>query len=464
MNSNQKRIASQINFEKNAFLKDDAEISLTKILGSEQCQDIIANCREFRERIYTPLDTLLMFIKQVISPDKSCKNIVTEIIAKYIADGKESPSNNTGPYTKARDRLPEKTVRDLVKTVGTMAGDKTSKKWKWQDKNLKGIDGTTLLMPDTKENQKVFPQHGQQEEGVGFPITRLVAIMSLSTGVVLDYAMSSYQGKGTGESSLLRGIFDNIKSDDVILGDAYFPSYFFVHDLLKIGADGVFQGQGQRNYDFRKGDSLGKKDHIVEWKKPQRATWMSEEQYQIYPDTIRVREFKVNGKIYVTTFLQAKKFNKKELAGLYQLRWLCEINLRSIKTIMKMDMLSCKTPDMIRKEIGIHFLAYNMIRIIMAEACSKYSGIPNQISFKGAVQIINQFMPILSCKGISSKLIFDKMLRLIVKNKIGNRPGRQEPRAVKRRRKLFPLLHVNRSIAKMKLKKERNRTVFRNAA
>jgi hypothetical protein len=464
MDFNKKRIASQINLKKSVILKDDSEISLTKILGSEQCQDIIANCREFRERVYSPWDTLLMFIKQVLNADKSCKNIVTETIAKYIAEGKDAPSNNTGPYTKARERLPEKAVCELVEAVGVMAEEKVPRKLKWRGKNIKGTDGTTLLMPDTQKNQEVFPQHGQQKEGVGFPITRLVAIMSLTTGVILDYAMGPYQGKGTGESSLLREIFDNIQPDDVVLGDAYFPSYFFICDLLARGADGVFPGQAQRHYDFRTGESLGKRDHKVEWEKPRRPTWMNEEQYQQYPDRIQVREFKVNGKIYVTTFLNSKKFNKKELSGLYQLRWLLEINLRSVKTIMKMDMLSCKTPDMVRKEIGIHFLAYNIIRIIMAEACNQYSGIPNQISFKGTVQIINQFMPYFSNDGILNKLIFDNMLRLVVKNKIGNRPGRLEPRAVKRRRKPFPLLHVPRNIAKLKLEKKREKILLRKAA
>jgi len=460
----QNRIATQINFEKNALVKGKKEISLTKILGSQQCQNIVENCREFRDRIYTPWNTLLMFIKQVISPDKSCKNIVTEIIANYLSEGKEPPSNNTGPYVKARERLPETMVRDLVNNVGVTAVDDSPTGLKWRGRDLKGMDGTTLLMPDTQENQEVYPQHGKQEEGVGFPITRLVAIMSLSIGVILDYAMGSYQGKGTGESSLLREIFDCIKANDVIVGDAYFPSYFLLCDLLARGADGIFQGQGQRNYDFRKGKSFGKKDHLVEWEKPKRPVWMNEEQYQLYPDHIRVREFKVGGKIYVTTFLNAKKINKKELADLYKLRWLCEINLRSIKTIMKMDMLSCKTPDMVRKEIGMHFLAYNIIRIMMAEACNKYGGIPNQISFKGTVQIINQFMPILSNTKLSDNLIFEKMLHLIVRNKIGNRSGRQEPRAVKRRRKPFPLLHVRRDIAKMKLEKQRNKMLLRKVA
>lgn len=191
---------------------------------------------------------------------------------------------------------------------------------------------------------------------------------------------------------------------------------------------------------------------------------MSEEEYQQYPGQIRIREFKVNGKIYVTTFLDSKKFTKQELASLYRMRWLCEINLRSIKTIMKMEMLSCKTPDMVRKEIGMHFLAYNVIRIMIAEACNRHDGVPNRISFKGTVQIVNKFMPYFSKNRTSNKLIFEQMLLLIIKNKIGNRPGRQEPRAVKRRRKPFPLLHVKRDITKLKLRIKQEKMLLKEAA
>lgn len=444
MNHKQKHIARQVEFYKHKLLVSEKEISLTKILSSDECQSIINGCREFRERIYPPITTLFMFIKQVMHPDKSCKNIVAGMIAEKMLTGENAISNNTGPYCKARAWLPESSVKALLKEVGSSAIRETPNVWKWRGKEVKGADGTTLLMPDTKENQSIFPQHGGQEQGVGFPITPVVAILSLSTGVVLDYAMEAFQGKGTGESSLLRSMLSCINSGDVFLGDAYFPNFFLMCDLKERGADGVFRGQGQRKYDFRKGVMLGTKDHIVEWYKPAQPFWMNDEQYQAYPDYIRIREFKVNGKVYVTTFLCQKKYCKHELAWLYGLRWQCEITLRNIKSVMRMDMLSCKTPTMIRKETSIHFLAYNFIRIIMAEACSKYSGIPNQASFKGTVQLINQFMPFLLKGGDSKKETYAKLLSLIVKNKVGNRPGRSEPRMVKRRRKPFPLLHRSR--------------------
>jgi len=313
-------------------------------------------------------------------------------------------------------------------------------------------------MPDTQANQQEFPQHGNQKEGAGFPLARLVAVMSLEVGAVIDYAMAAHKGKGTGEHSLFREIVNSVNEGDILLGDCYYPSFFMIAELQSRGVDGIFQGQAQRSYDFRRGISLGKKEHIVEWIKPARPQWMEQKTYDLLPDKINVREFKVNGKVYVTTLLDKKKFHKKEISELYKLRWQVEINLRSIKSVLNMDHLSCKTPDMVRKEIAAHMLGYNIIRIIMAEACGQHQTFPNQISFKGTLQLINQFMPqILSVKTEKRASIYRQLLSMIVSNKVGNRPGRVEPRAVKRRRKPFPALSNKRENERKKIIKKQRR-------
>lgn len=236
-------------------------------------------------------------------------------------------------------------------------------------------------------------------------------------------------------------------------------------DLKHIGADGIFRGHAQRHYDFRSGTRLGKNDHVINWKKPSRPAWMTQEKYDAYPTEMQVREFKVNGNVYVTTFLNARKYHKQELAKIYERRWDVEINLKSIKEIMDMDFLTCKTPEMVRKEIGIHFLAYNFIRIIMAEACERHNMLPWKISFKGSMQQINSFSPyFLNSNEEKNKMLFAEMLQLIVKNKIGNRPGRVEPRAVKRRPKAFPSLSRPRSIEKNRLMRKVEKMISRNAA
>jgi Transposase DDE domain len=463
MDIKQKLKLAQINKHKDSLF-DRSKISLNEILSSKKCQCIISECRNFRKRIYTPITTLFVFIKQVLNSDKSCKNAVAELVAEQLISEGKLVSNNTGSYSDARQRLPEKTVKELVKETGKSSAKKSLVGWKAFGRNLKGVDGTTVIMPDTKANQESFQQIPGQKKGVGFPIARMVVVMSLTTGTILDYAISAYKGKGTGESSLFRSIFDCIEQDDILLGDRYYPSFFLIADVLAKGADGIFRAHARRHYDFRKGQSLGKKDHIVEWKKPRKPEDMSQEIYDSYPEGIKVREFKVNGNIYVTTLLDNKKYNTKELAKTYELRWSLEINLKSIKDVMDMDVLSCKTPEMVRKEIGIHFLAYNFIRIIMAEACSQYNVIPTQVSFKGTVQLLNNFMPyFVTSNSKKNRIMYDELLKCIVKNRVNNRPGRVEPRKVKKRPKPYDVLNKPRFVEKARLERQLKRAILRNA-
>src|SRR3989338_8319723 len=465
MDSKQKRVIAQIKKQKKAFIDGNGEISLTHILQSEPCQQALNGCREFRDRVYTPMKTVFTFIKQVLNEDKSCKNAVAGVVAERLAMGEEEISTGTGAYVKARQRLPEEAVHELVKESGESQLQNAPMQWKPFGRELKVFDGTTVIMADTKENQATFPQHKNQKAGVGFPIARVVAVMSLTLGTVLDYSIDAYKGKGTGESSLLRRIFDCIKKDDIVLGDRYFPNFFLMSSLGMIGADGIFRGQSQRHYDFRTGEYLEKNDHIATWRKPAKPKQMSQEEYDSHPDEIRIREFKIDGNVYVTTFLNYKKYHKKELATIYKRRWEVEINLKSIKSIMQMDMLSCKTPDMITKEIGIHFLAYNFIRIIMSEACAKHDALPWKTSFKGTLQLLENFTPyFLKSTEKENKKMYSDMLRLIVKNKIGNRPGRVEPRAVKQRSKPFSKLNKPRSIEKARLMKKINKKILKYAA
>lgn len=464
MDSNKKITLAQIEKHKQALMDSDGDISLTKILNSASCQRIFSECRTFRDRLYTPFKTVFVFIKQVLSFDKSCRTAVASAATEHIITGRKSISTNTGPYCKARLRLPENAVKELVKETGKSSLQYSKTTWKPYGRELKVFDGTTVIMADTVSNQHEYPQHGNQKEGAGFPIARILVGMSLTFGTVLDYAIGAYKGKGTGESTLLRSIFDCINRNDIVLGDGLLPDYFLIANLIRIGADGVFRGHCSRNYDFRKGIRLGKNDHIVKWKKPSRPKWMEQSEYNSYPDEIDVREFKAAGKVYITTLLNGKIFNKKELAKLYAMRWHVELNLKSIKSIMKMDILSCKTPAMVRKEIGIHLLAYNFIRIIMAEACAKYNALPWKISFKGTMQLINVFMPhFINSSTKRNKILYNELLKMIVENKVGNRPGRVEPRMTKQRRESFPALNSPRFIEREKIIKKMERRGLRMA-
>ena len=406
---------------------------------------------EHRERRYPPTLTLAMFLGQIMSADGSCQNAVNEAaVARQLADLKPGSVNTSG-YCQARQRLSQEMVTTLTRQSGALLGEQTPDAWLWQGRHVKLVDGTTVSMPDTEENQARFPQHGQQKPGIGFPLARLVGVMELSTGAMLDAAIGSYQGKGTGEHGLFRALRQCFVSGDVMLADGYYCSYFLIADMLKRGVDVLFEQHGARNTDFRRGKRLGARDHRVRWTKPARPAWMSVEEYCSYPDDIQVREAKVGKKVLVTTFLSPRKMPKAELGNLYWQRWNVELDLRNIKTTLGMETLSCKTPQMCEKEFWAYLLAYNLIRLLMAEAALQAGVLPRQMSFKHTLQIWvawsqRQF---LSDSGEDTASLFV----LIAQIRVADRPGRIEPRAVKRRPKPYPRLDRPRKQAQVEIEK-----------
>lgn len=303
-------------------------------------------------------------------------------------------------------------------------------------------------MPDTDENQAEFPQPDSQRPGVGFPIARLVGILSCATGACLDLGVGPYSGKGTGEHALLRPLMDTFQQGDIALGDSYYASFFLLADLIRRKVDGVFPMHAARDCDFRTGHKLGKKDHLRWWIKPKRPAWMDQTTYDAYPDGITVREVEVQierpglpseSRILATTFLKPRKVSREDLAALYNCRWRVELDLRSIKDTMQMGILRGQTPGMVRKEIWAHLLAYNLIRKIMAQAAVIHDKQPRELSFSLARQSVDSFRQagLLSEAREESYL---QLLRMIAYKKVGNRPGRREPRRVKRRPKPFERL------------------------
>lgn len=464
MNGNQSTTILQLINQKQ-FLSQDKDGSLLKELTSKESQRIINSCGEFRNRVYTPLKTLYTFIKQVLSADKTCKNAVSGVVVDCLQEAKKPLSPNTGAYAKARKRLSEEVINELTQSVSHAASTAILPCWKPYGRDLKVVDGTTITLSDTQANNEVYPKHSNKKNGVGFPMIRLIVVLSLITGCVIDYAYGACKGKGTGEISLLRRILNCINDRDIVLADRYFCHFFLFHDLQKKQVDILVPGHSQRRYDFRCGQRLGKKDHIIWWEKPRRPEWMSQESYDQYPNAIPIREFKKQGVIYVTTFLNAKTHPKHDLHALYKRRWEVELHLNSIKTVMEMDRLTCKTPDMVEKEIGVHLLAYNIIRKLMVEACAKHQALPWKISFKATLQLLNQFIPHLSLASLKKRrLLYTELLQLIVKNKVGNRPGRIEPRAVRQQTRSFPVLRSTRKAEQQKLLQQRKTRVDNNEA
>jgi len=408
---------------------------------------------EHRERLYPPTETLSMFLAQALSEDRSCQKAVNDAAIKRVMGGLRSVSTGTGGYCRARQRLPLQMVSELVLRTGELINSQIPDQWRWHGKRVHLIDGTTLSMPDTAQNQAVYPQQSAQKLGIGFPICRLVGVICLSSGALLNAAVGRFQGKGADEQTLLRKLLDTFSAGEVVLGDAFYGTYFLLAYLLGKGVDAVFEQMGPRKRvtDFRKGRKLGTKDHLVELTKPnKKPDWMTQEQYEQAPDSLTIRELSVGGKVLITTMLSPKEASKSELKELYKRRWHIEVDFRNIKTTMGMDTLSCKTPEMNEKEIWIYFLAYNLVRLLMAQSALLADLLPRQLSFKHSVQL---WLAWSHHSVMGSAASEDMLFILIAQRQIGKRPGRIEPRAIKRRPKVFDLLVKTRAEAKAAIRK-----------
>ena len=410
----------------------------------------------YRERIYSPLQTLTLFIEQTLGADHSCQDAVARGLSGRVALGQSPCSLNNASYCRARTRLALSLIERIGREVGERLRASQPAVWRWRGREVKLIDGTTVSMPDTAENQAAFPQSKSQKPGLGFPLARVVAIISLSCGAVLEWAISPCEGKRTGETALLWQLAHCLRSGDVVIADRYFTGYFMLAWLIRHGADVVVRQHQLRHTDFRRGKRLGAKDHVVAWVRPPQPAWMDDATYALMPETLTLREAHVGGLTLVTTLTDAKAVSKPELLALYHARWQVELDLRSIKTVMQMEVLRCKTPAMVKKEIAVHLLAYNLVRAVMAQAAFLGQVLPRQLSFKAALQLIRAFEENLRhAPRARLTLCRTYLLAGMAQLRLPDRPGRVEPRMVKRRPKQHALLTQPRHILKAALIEQR---------
>jgi hypothetical protein len=418
-----------------------------------------------KDDIYSVPLTLWAFVSQTVSESKSCVAAVARVLAWLTKLGRPACDAATGAYCKARAKLTELFLWLLTCDVGRKLEDQAPDAWRWHGKRVVLVDGSTLSLQDTPANQQAYPQPRSQRPGVGFPMLRWVALLGLATGVVLDSAVGPYRGKETGESALFRTLLSSLHPGDVVLADRYYCSYWMVALLQALGVDVVFRKHQLRHTDFRCGRRLGDNDHIVTWTKPRRPKWMDQATYDSLPETFDLREVRlqiatpgcrVKELVVVTTLRDHETYTKDEVLDLYHERWHAEIDLRSIKSQMKVEILRCKTPAMVRKEIWIHLLTYNLIRKVMAQAAAEHNLTPRQISFAGAMQTLNEFRTsLLHASAAELPEMTRRILTAIAGHRVGNRPGRCEPRKVKRRPKGYSRLLISRALERTKLTRGR---------
>ncbi len=440
------------------------ELPFSNVLSKKLVLETLASLGgRYYDSLYNPVVTLWIMLAQMISADRSLAAAVEGFLGWRLAQGLSACSTNTGGYSRARSRLGEQLLAQLTRLTGSELARQAIPEWLWKGRHVKLFDGSTVSMPDTPANQAAYPQPANQKPGVGFPLARIGVLFSLSVGSVLDVGFRRWAGKFQSELAILRDMWDSFEIADVLVTDRYLCSHMEIAVLRSLGVDVVARMHAQRKVDFRRGKRIGIEDHLVWWKKPAKPEWMSNEQYAALPDEMPMREiryrvqadgFRPTTIVLATTLLDAEQYPWDDVANLYGQRWDAEINLRSLKTIMQMDVLRGETPEMVRKEIWACLLAYNQIRTVIAEAAAQHGKHPRNISFKRAMRTVESFRPTLAAATPASlPRIYEQLFHAIVSHSIGDRPGREEPRCVKRRPKPYPRLTQPRNEARTTCRK-----------
>lgn len=409
-----------------------------------------------QEDIYSTQVVLWAFLAQVLRDGKgaACAAAVADIATCCQQRDLAVPCGDTGDYCRARAKLNPKALRRLVGQTAKTLEQEADPSWLWHGMHAKLVDGFTFTMMDTPANQCQFPQAKTQAPGVGLPIARTCAILSLATAAIQDIAVGPYEGKETGETALLRSLLDNLHEGDLVVFDRYFCSYMMLALLSVRGVQACTRLHQRRPRDFRRGRRLGDYDHLVTWTRPPRPAWMSEELYTQIPQTITLRElqFVVSRPGYrskvitgITTLTDPVAYPKEEVATLFGYRWNVELDIRAIKQTLHLDHIPCKSPAMVLLQLWVTLLAYNLIRTLLATAAAMHGKQPRQLGFTLACQTVLSSWMLLStgaCRNVRG--LWEFALRRIAANEVANRPGRVEPRVLKRRRHGYKLMQRSR--------------------
>jgi IS4 transposase len=410
----------------------------------------------WRDRFWTPLQTIWTFLWQVLDVNSSCRAAVAMTLAQKAAQGLKLSSEDPSAYSQARQRLPLDVLRSCVREIGRQLREDVGDTITWCGRRVWLVDGTTSSMPDTPDLQDAFSQPVGQAKGCGFPVARVVALFCWASGAVLEAVVGPLW---MSELVLWRKLWTVLSPGEIVLGDRLFCSFCDIVGVMRRRCDAVFRLHQTRPHDFRQGQCLGKNDRLATWQKPtwsDRPRGMGRREWKALPQTLTVRlirfavgmpGFRCKTVIVATTLLDPLAYPVEMIAALYRDRWLIELRFRDIKTTMGMEVLRGKSADIVRKEIYMHLLAYNLIRCLMWEAASKHDRPLHRLSLAGTVDRLNTLEPYLQLfEGTPrAEQMHQLLLSWIAHDLLPHRPNRIEPRAVKRRPKKYALLNRPRS-------------------
>jgi putative transposase len=359
-------------------------------------------------------------------------------------------------------------LRHIAVEVATELEDQADVQWLWKGRHAKLVDGFTFTMPDTPKNQALYPSPASQKKGVGLPIARAAVILSLATACAMDLAIGPYKGKETGETALLRQLLTSFCPDDVAVMDRFYCSFMMIALLLQGDVQVCARMHHRRHVDFRRGRRLGKNDHLIVWTRPDCPKWMDQATYDTIPETLELREIRYNVVepgfrsktiVVATTLTDAEQYSMEDIAELYGFRWNSELDIRSIKQSLNLNHVRCKSPEMVRREMWTTILAYNLIRTTAAAAAALHHKQPRHISFTSTCQFVLASWTVLSF-GLISPNCYEAYCREILQRisqcQVANRPGRIEPRVLKRRRHRYKLMKEPRDVLRARLLNDPN--------
>jgi Transposase DDE domain len=409
-----------------------------------------------RNRLFTPLVTFWAFLSQILSPQSACRDAVRKAQAWWSLGRRLPVSTNTSAYCQARSRLSDQTLLAIHRQTAQRLECNVPTDSLWLGRRVKVVDGTTCSMPDTAESQKAYPQPGSQKPGCGFPMIKLVGLFCLASGALLEVVRGTLR---VHESQLFRHLWPHLNPGDVLLADRGFCSFFSLSSLQERGVDCLMRLHQRRRVDFRRGKRLGPEDIVLHWTKPaQRPETLNAQEFSALPDSLTVRQIRLHPKIkgfrvrtivLVTTLLDPIAFPVEVLGELYFQRWSVELHFREIKTLLRLDILRCLSPQMVHKELLLHMIAYNLIRCLMQQAAICHHVDLSRISFKGTLDTLHHFADVIRAAAAKPRRraqLYSEMLRLIALDQLPIRPLRSELRAKKRRAKNYQLLTKPRKL------------------
>lgn len=455
-------------FVRRSWLQAD-DLPFSKVFTAESLAEVFesegvdfANADDDPDVVYTPTVTLWAFLSQMLftGEQRSCAAAVARVATVAALSGRVVSDTNTGAYCRARSRIPETVPQRLALEMARECETQLPDEWRWKGRRVLLVDGTTFSLPDTPENQAEYPQSSSQAEGLGFPVMRVVALLSLATAMIHGLAVGPCSGKETGETALFRQLFELLKPGDVVVADRYYGGWFMIALLQELDIEVVTRLHQHREADFRRGRRLGADDHLVDWPKPQRPEWLDQDTYDRLPATLNVREmkfavrergFRTQSIVVVSTLRDETTVTREDLADLYHQRWHAELDLRNIKSTMRLEVLRCKTPEMARTELWMGLLAYNLVRHSLLQAADAADCSPRQLSFCAAQQFLATTWLLATTSRNATASLVELRLTHLASHRVGHRPNRIEPRAIKRRAKAYDWLTQPRAAARAQL-------------